>query len=161
MNQKVLKAIFLTFFFLITTQLRAEEIFPNNCRPFAIKGESINLPAGTPRLIMLHNLSKFDLWITHPLSEKENNAGWSSRLQANRWSALSLGKKTFELSCIESRPGHEQQISCEQALAVCEWPITARPEKAHGVVWAGENMPLSALTAYIGRLGFELPQKTQ
>ncbi|MDF1645614.1 MAG: hypothetical protein P1U61_01350 [Legionellaceae bacterium] len=95
------------------------------------------------------------------MSEKDNHAGWSSRLQANYWSALALEDKAFDLSCIESRPGHEQQVSCEQTLAACEWPITARPEKTQGVFWAGENMPLAALTAYISRRGFELPQKAQ
>ena len=153
--------ISLCFSLLIPTTTQAEEVFPNHCKPFTLKGESVNLPAGVPRLIMLHNLSEFDLWITHPLSEKENNAGWSSRLQTNHWSALALDKKIFELSCIESRPGHEQQISCEQTLAVCEWPLTKNSGAEQGVFWAGENMSLTALTAYIGRHGFELPQKAQ
>ena len=149
----------LCFSFLITTTAQAEEVFPNFCKPFAIKGESVLFPAGLPRIVMLHNLSESDLWVIHPASEKENNGGWSSRLEANLWSALALEKKAFELNCIESRPGHEQQVSCEQTLAICEWPLTKGPENNHGVFWAGENMPLTALTAYIGRHGFELPQK--
>lgn len=147
--------------FFISHNAYAEEIFPPACKAFAVKGESAKLPVGTPRVVMLHNISEFDLWITHTASANDNTEDFSSRLQANLWSALALEKKAVEINCIESRPGHEQQISCEQTLAVCEWPITSRPENMQGVFWAGENMPLSALTAYIGRRGFELPQKAQ
>ena len=107
------------------------------------------------------NLSAFDVWITHPASDATFDSGWSSRLQGNQWSALALDKTKIKLNCIESKPGHEQQVSCEQALAACEWPITSRPEHAHGIFWAGENMTLTALTAYIGRHGFELPSQAQ
>ena len=110
---------------------------------------------------MLHNLSGLDLWITHPVSEADTAAGWSSRLQSGHWSALALDTTAFELSCIESKPGHEQQVSCEHALAICEWPITSSPEHTSGIFWAGENMSLTALTAYLSRRGFELPSHVQ
>ncbi|MDX2345322.1 MAG: hypothetical protein QNK11_00410 [Legionella sp.] len=139
---------------VITTAVHAEEVYPAACKPFVIHGESVKFPAGTPRVVMLHNLSQFDVWITHSIE-------LNSRLQSNLWSALALDKHAFELSCIESKPGHEQQVSCEETLAVCEWPITTRPKHTKGIVWAGENMPLSTLTAYISRRGFELPQTAQ
>lgn len=149
----------LSIFCFVSTNTHAGEIFPNNCKPLVVKGELLVLPTGLPRLIMLHNLSSVDVWITHPMSGKDSNAGWSSRLQSNHWSALMINKKAFELSCIESKPGHEQQIACEQTLAACEWIPTSKPEYAKGVFWAGENMPLKALIAYINRHGFELPQR--
>lgn len=144
---------------MLSSVIHAEEVFPNACKPLAVKGEFANIPSGKPRLIMLHNLSGFDVWVARPFSEKENAGGWSSRLQANHWSALYVEDETFELSCIESRPGHEQQVACEQALGVCEWPITSKPENIKDILMVGENMPLTALTAYIGRQGFELPPK--
>ncbi len=142
------------------TITRAEEVLPENCKPFSIRGESAHLPAASPRLAMLHNLSQFEIWLTHP-AENEHDAPWSSRLQQNYWSALVLGTDAFEINCIESKPGHEQQVSCEQVLAICEWPLKQKEEKTPGSFWAGENMPMSVLIAYIGRHGFELPQKAQ
>src|SRR5690606_917703 len=108
-----------------------------------------------------YNSSQTDLWITHPVSDPSAGAGWSSRLEAGNWSALALDKKKFELSCIESRPGHEQQIPCTGMIAVCEWPTVRIPEQAKGTFWAGENMTLAALTAYLGGRGFKLPASTQ
>lgn len=152
----------LLYVFLFTANtVHAEEIFPPACRPITIQGETVHLPAGKPRLIMLHNLSEFDLWITRPMTEQNNSTGFSSRLQSNHWSALAIGKKTLSLNCIESKPGHEQQIACQQTLALCEWPITTKKQNKHAVFFAGENMTLPTLTAYINRLGFELPQKTE
>jgi len=155
--------IFFASFYLNTAMAEAhsEEMFPAACKAFAITGENLRIPAGNLRVLMIHSLSAFDVWITHPASEENFDSGWSSRLQGNQWSALALDKTSIELTCVESRPGHEQHVSCEHALAVCEWPITSRPEHTHGVFFAGENLPLSALTASIGRRGFELPSQAQ
>ena len=135
----------------------AKEIFPAGCAPLVVDAERILIPLGKPRIIMIHNLSLLDLWITHPVTSAHADAGWSSRLQAGHWSALSMDKKAFELSCIESRPGHEQQVSCVDVVGFCEWPTTARPTKPSGIFWAGEDMSLSPLTAYIQRRGFVVP----
>lgn len=148
-------------FLFFTSTVHAEEIFPPSCKPLAIQGETVLLPAGKPRLIMLHNLSESDLWITHPMTDQNNNTGFSSRLESNHWSALAIGKKTLSLSCIESKPGHEQQVACQHTLALCEWPITTPKKNKQTVFFTGENMALSSLIAYITRLGFELPQKTE
>jgi hypothetical protein len=66
-----------------------------------------------------------------------------------------MNDKRFELSCVESRPGHEQQLSCAGVLAVCAWEKVSMPDNAkHGTAWAGEDMGLVALTAYVHRMGF-------
>ena len=139
----------------------AEEIYPAGCKPLVVEGELVLIPVGDLRIVMIHNLSTMDLWITHPVSDPGARAGWSSRLQAGHWSALALDKKAFELSCIESRPGHEQQIPCASVVGICQWPTTERPEKPAGVFWAGEDMALSPLTAFIGRHGFVVPSSMQ
>lgn len=110
-----------------------------------------------PLLVMIHNLSSTDLWITHPVSEPSASAGWSSRLQAGNWSALALDKESFELSCIESKPGHEQQVPCMGVISVCRWPVVTMPKQASGTFWAGEDMSLSALAEHLGGRGFGLP----
>lgn len=137
--------------------VHAEEVFPKECTPLIIKDELISIPAAAVRIIMIHNLSTVDLWITHPVSDPGATAGWSSRLQSGNWSALAINNSAFELSCIESRPGHEQQTPCKNVVGVCEWTTTAHPKKPSGIFWAGENMALSPLVAYIGRHGFVVP----
>lgn len=146
---------------LVTFNVSAEEVFPVGCKPLVVKNELVKLSAKKPTLVMIHNLSSMDLWVTHPVSESSANAGWSSRLQTGNWSALALDKKSFELSCIESRPGHEQQVPCVGLLAACQWPKVTMPKKETGTFWAGEDMSLSALTAHVGSRGFVLPATAQ
>lgn len=146
------------------TSAIAGEIFPDRCVPVEVHEELVKLTADKPALVMIHNLSKFDLWITHPISEPNASAGWSSRLQAGHWSALALDKKSFDLSCIESRPGHEQQVPCAGLLSVCQWPnmkISAKGPAGDGTFWAGEDLPLPALIAHVGSRGFKVPTSTQ
>lgn len=137
--------------------IQAEEIFPAGCKPLTVHEETIKLSTEEPSVVMLHNLSSIDIWITHPVAESDASAGWSTNLQAGNWAALALDKKEFELSCIESRPGHEQQVPCAGLLAACQWLKVQMPKTESGTFWAGENLPLSALTAHIGSRGLVLP----
>ena len=141
--------------------VHADDIFPAGCKAIVVKDESVNLTAPKPVVVMVHNLAKHELWLTHPVAEPSASAGWTSRLQGGNWSALALHDKSFELSCIESRPGHEQQISCAGVLAVCELGVETKPANDTATYWAGEDMPLSALIAYIARRGFTLPTPAQ
>lgn len=146
----------------LACNVNAEEIFPAHCKPLVVSGERVMLPAAKSMVTMMHNLSGSDLWITHPVSEPNTSAGWSSHLQAGNWSALVVNNEKFELSCIESRPGHEQQVPCSTVLAVCQWTAASLPEQGPNTVWAGEDMLLSPLTAYMKRRGFVIgsPAKT-
>lgn len=146
---------------LMAVGARAGEIFPVGCTPLVVHDELIKLSADKPVVVMIHNLSKMDIWMTHPESEPSANAGWSSHLQAGHWSALALDKKIFELSCIESRPGHEQQVPCAGLVVACQWLNAKMPKKESGTFWAGEDMILSALTAHVGSRGFILAAPVQ
>ncbi len=143
---------------LLTWNLHAEEVFPPHCTPVVVTGDLVVLPAAESAVTMIHNLSNNDLWITHPVSDPGASAGWSSHLQAGHWSALVLKEKKFELSCIESKPGHEQQVSCSTVVAVCQWHTKDLPEKSSGTYWAAEDMELSPLIAYIKRRGFVMAE---
>ena len=147
--------------FSFTWSAQAEEVLPNRCVPLVVSGDLVIVPASKSTVTMIHNLSNTDLWVTHPVSDPGATAGWSSHLQAGNWSALVLNDEKFELSCIESRPGHEQQVSCSTVLAVCQWPATSLPQKTSGTSWAAEDMALSPLIAYIKRRGFVLATPTK
>lgn len=142
--------------------VHAEDKPPATCQPLEVKGESLMLSAKKPMLVLIHNLSSSDLWITHPVSDPGASAGWSSRLQTGKWSALAVDKASFELSCIESKPGHEQQVPCTGAIAVCRWDeVTLPASQQNGTFWAAEDMTLSALTTQLGGNGFGLPSSSQ
>lgn len=144
---------------LSLSQAFAKEIFPPLCAPVQVKGELVNIQATQPTLVVIHNMSSNDLWITHLVSSPGASAGWSSRLQEDHWSALAIDKGPFDLTCIESKPGHEQQIPCEDVLAVCHWTLPGFPSDLKGVYWAAEDLNLSALIAYLGRQGYQLPHE--
>lgn len=131
--------------------IHAEEILPPGCRAQAIKNETISITG--PAMIMVHNLSDADIWLTHDTFTHLN-----SHIEKGQWSALSLDKESIEFNCVESRPGHEQQVSCKELVALCQWP-SIRPEKLKGSLWAGENRSLNALMAFVERQGFELQAK--
>ena len=141
---------------LVALSVAANEIFPVGCSPLVLHDETIKLSTDKPVLVMIHNLSKTNLWVTHPESEPSVNAGWNSQLHAGKWAALALDKKLFELTCIESRPGHEQQVPCAGLVVACQWLKGTTPEKESGTFWAGEDMALSALKAHVGSRGFIL-----
>ena len=132
------------------------EVYPKKCIPFVVQGGLLNINLKPPAVVMIHNLSKHDLWMTHQANEGVS-AGWSSKLTSGRWSALAMTKSLFNLSCIESTPGHEQNIACSEAIAACVWSPIKMPENSSGIFWAGENRSLSTLIAYIERRGFARP----
>ncbi len=162
MLEPLYDSFFMRYLFAIllftSCHVEAKEIFPQGCVPYALHDESVKLSAEKPIVVMLHNLSENKIWLTHLTQNASAQAGWSSQLNSGKWSALALDrhKKTFGLTCIESRPGHEQQISCRDILAVCKWPQSQFPEHQSGTFWAAENMNMLPLKAYIERRGFKL-----
>jgi hypothetical protein len=148
-----MKSIVLITMLLMVGVADANEIFPTGCLPILVHQESLKLSAKKPHLVMIHNLSQSDLWITHPVSDPGASAGFSSHLKAGNWSALLLEKQAFELNCIESVPGHEQQVPCAGLLAACQWPKVKLSKNNKGTFWAGEDMALSALKAHVGSRG--------
>jgi hypothetical protein len=157
-----MKFIFVALYLCMASIIYADNnSLPSTCKPIQMKETSTILSAKTPLLVMIHNRSKTDLWITHPVSEPSANAGWSSRLQTGNWSALALDKNNFELSCIESKPGHEQQVPCKEVIFLCSWSKETRSAKGKGTYWAGEDMILSKLIKHLSQRGFELPVSSQ
>lgn len=152
-----MRSLFSIFLLLISSVLFAESTFPVGCKAIAVQGESVTLKAKKSKLVYIHNISNTDIWITHPVTNPGASAGWTTRLQAGNWSALAVNNPSFELNCIESRPGHEQQVPCQGVIAVCQWSDAKIPASDQGTFWAGEDMTLSALTAAVGGRGFVLP----
>lgn len=135
---------------LITTPGLAKNNFPASCKPILIKKESFLVGDSKPQLILINNRAKTDIWITHPVEDPSTSAGWSTRLEPEKWAALTVDKPSFELTCIESTPGHEQQIPCINTVAACQWPTLPSSQKNVGTLWAAENLSLSNLLERLG-----------
>ncbi|QMT61805.1 hypothetical protein [Legionella sp. PC997] len=143
---------------MLSMVVAAESTLPVGCQAIAVQGESVTLQGKQSSLIFIHNLTSADLWITHPVTEPSASAGWTTRLQGGNWSALALNKGPFPINCIESKPGHEQQVPCEGLIAVCKWKGVKIPNNGkESTFWAAEDMSLSALTAAVGARGFVIP----
>lgn len=130
---------------------------PEGCQALAVQGEMAVLSAKHTKLVFIHNVSDSDLWLTHPQKDVGASAGWTSRVQADHWSALALDQVSFELSCIESRPGHEQAAPCEGLISVCQWRGAKMPKMGQGTFWVAEDLSLQELTAAVGGRGYILP----
>lgn len=143
---------------IFSLSLHAQEVYPKNCVPWPIKDAQPIFTTTQPVILMLHNLSEMDLWITKPASDQGAQAGFSSLLQAGKWSSLviSQGDEKLPLKCIESKPGHEQEVSCANVLAICQWQKVKFPDQSSGIFWAGENMNLAPLQAFLARQGYIL-----
>lgn len=143
---------------LVSLGVAAESTLPVGCQAVPVQGEQVTLQGKKSNLYFIHNLTSADLWITHPLTNPSASAGWTTRIQGGNWSALALKKGPFALNCIESRPGHEQQVPCEGQIAVCKWKGVKISKKDQGsTFWVAEDMSVSALTAAVGARGFVIP----
>lgn len=158
LEKKMIRILALFCFSIVSFHATAESTLPPGCQALAVQGEAITLHAKKSSLIFIHNLAPTDLWITHPIKNPSASAGWTTQLQEGNWTALVLRKGAFTLNCIESRPGHEQQIPCEGAIAVCQWKTKGLkiPNKEQSF-WASENRSLDALIADLGTHGFKIP----
>lgn len=136
----------------------AEEVLPAGCSAVVVKDDVVNLPKNKAKFVFIHNLSENNLWLVRQVTEQNSQVVLSSKMGAGTWSALILGQnsKDIKFSCIESKPGHEQKISCQDVLAICQWPHTKIPEDIKDVFFLAENMDLSGLSAYSERNGYSL-----
>jgi hypothetical protein len=140
---------------LLTKLAIAAPMLPKHCSAIAVQGELLKLQSKKRTLVFIHNTTTMDLWITHLAEKAEVPGDWTSKLQANHWSAIVVPKGSFSLQCIESRPGHEQQVPCEGVIGACRWKKAKIPPGNEAVI--GEDMGLAALEAVIGGKAVVLP----
>lgn len=117
-------------FFLMSTTA-----FAIPCQPVPIQTETIELQTQKPLLVLFHNTTDHNLYITH--------ADNASLLEANKFSLLLLTQNKLTLHCVESRPGHEQHIPCHSALVLCQ--TLAQIQNPGDTKWLTENSFTSPL----------------
>lgn len=89
-----------------------------HCQPVAVSGESMALTTKKPAFFLIQNTASSDVWLSHSSTDREGDM--TIRIAPRQWSALILKQSNFTINCIESRPGHEQQLPCDSLLTVCQ-----------------------------------------
>ena len=143
---------------LLFTSVSYGQMIPH-CAPLPSDGDALVLGGKQPMLVMLENVSQNDIWLTHPVQNPSASAGWATRIKPQHFTALAVKTPDFILECIESKPGHEQQVACKGVIVACKMNKTTFPkaEPDSGTYWAAEDQTLSALTATLSGRGFSLP----
>jgi hypothetical protein len=98
-------------------------------------------------VFLIHNISKQNFWLNHPIAHPSASAGWASRINKNQWSALMIdqSKKDFVVSCTDIQAGSVQKFSCEKLLQVCELENVNFKTQMTGSFWLAENETLNNL----------------
>lgn len=160
----MLRCVFLKVFFIYCGLIFfisisfANEVLPKGCIAIVVKGDYVNLKADKNMFIFVHNLSQNNVWLVNNNQTGDLYPSFSGRIDAGSWSALGIreGVKDLKINCVESTPGHEQRVACEEVLAICNWPHTKISEDRKGIYFVAENMDLSSLRAYSERNGYSL-----
>ena len=113
------------------------------CEAYVPKTQNNNIVLETttkPHIFFLKNNSTKSVWIDHK-QKKSANAGWSSFLTPQHWSAISLSeKKAFNLSCEMIHPGKVEQLNCAHSLSVCvPKQVTFSVPMKNKNFWVAEN----------------------
>lgn len=146
----------LTFFHVLDA--RASENAPvAGCVESGFKydgGEVVlNPSSGRQSLFLLHNVSGETFQVTHPVGGGTASAGWTSEIDAGRWSAFAADSKAFKLSCMKPADGNVKTLPCENVLNVCELPSPKMPSDLSGSFWVSENKNREGVLAEIKSRG--------
>ena len=147
-------------FFMTNTAWAVTEI---HCTPLIVKAQNKNivLPGvddpHTSQIYFLHNVSKKSLWLDHPNEHhKPMSAGWSSFLREGKWSAISINRKNFTISCAEIQPGEVVYHQCAKTIAVCTPHQTPLEAKRKGSGWMAEDQTWEDLLKVLGKRAIKL-----
>ena len=109
--------------------------FIESCVSLETKTQTLTISKST--VVIAHNLKTKNLWFIV-------EGGFSTKLKSKLWTALFLRPATYNFTCVESEPGHEQRVPCETKLAIYTKDIKVDDEdiKNH---WLAENKSLTAI----------------
>ncbi len=150
---KVVK-ILITLFFVVNGYASS---LPENCNLIGIKTKQLVLKGKKERLVFIHNISNMDVYLTRiSVDDPGAQAGWTTRINKQRWSVVKLDEASLVFQCIEYRPGHEQLTSCQNIIYACQLEPQEKPINDVGSYWVAENMSLSSALQKVGSRGFQL-----
>lgn len=123
-------------------------------------GEKISLHTcknNPVHLYLIHNHSSQALWLVHADHEASANAGWTSRLQPNHWTAILMYHPYFKFLCHLVKPSQqgESLVSCEKYVTVVPAHEYTIPRTAkNNSFWVVENVVKDELSRKMQMRGF-------
>ena len=102
-----------------TSQAASE--FPASCTEgsFKVEGKTVILypdPLNVQALYLFHNASDNKIIINHPVEDPGASAGWASELDPGNWSAFTIAKGKFAITCTEANGDNYTEVPCEKTL---------------------------------------------
>ncbi|MDP3560282.1 MAG: hypothetical protein Q8R79_08060 [Legionellaceae bacterium] len=131
----------------------AAQPLPNHCTPIVIEGEFLSFDTQKPGVFLLHNISNYQVWLTRVNTHEEQQ---SSELSPDKWTTIVIKDRKLEYQCIESSPGHEQEMPCQLMLMACQWSKGSIPSTVTHSMLALENETLAQTRSILGSRGFHL-----
>ncbi len=128
-------------FYILLSTLTFADNFIKSCKILSINNDNLEFNVNKSAIFFVHNITANDVW----LIANNNAVNLNNKLIAKQWSALILTTHLLKFSCIESRPGHEQRLSCANLITVCQ---TTMKTAATATSWDGKNMSKVALLRY-------------
>lgn len=99
---------------LFPWRLSANEVLPKSCHSVPLKETLLSLSADKRHLIFFHNLTDHDVWLANLKSQ-----AWTTHIAPGDWAGFYAPKKVGPFKCVETKLRGEQQVSCQDVLAVC------------------------------------------
>ena len=88
----------------------------DQCQPVPVGGESLTLHVEKTAFFLIYNRASTDVWLSHSMADSD----LTTRIAPKKWVGLILTPSDFVGQCIESKPGHEQQMPCEEMIRICQ-----------------------------------------
>lgn len=148
------RKLLLVFIFLILNICSklslAKEYLPKGCQAIALQGMNIDSAPTTKRLYFFHNISGKEIWLANRQFPK-----LTVGVQPEAWNILYVPQQASSWRCIQVETGHEQQVACQEVIALCEW-VAEAPEtlKTKNASWLVENQSILVAKAYLQRMGW-------
>ena len=100
-------------------------------------------------MYVFYNHSQMPLELNREIANNEDMhagsaAGWTSTIQPDQWSALSLSLAPFVMNCTSLAEGKRTSIACEKVLSVCQLKLK-ETQNLSGSYWLAENITLDKL----------------
>lgn len=136
--------------------LCAEEFLPKGCHALP-QGDDLKLTSNKGQLFFIHSLSRYEIWLANPQQQR-----FTTSIVPGLWSVFYAPKFESSWRCIQSEPGHEQKVACQQVLAVCQWSVKAPDENLQkNNAWQAYNMRYSEISAYLQRMGWQFKKNNK
>jgi hypothetical protein len=140
---------------MVLSKCWASEYFPKGCQAISISDDQMQFEVKPHHLLFFHNLSEKQIWLANANLPKLTRG-----LTASSWSVLYAPNLPLSWRCIQSEQGHEQRVSCQEVVAVCQWSAKApKTMKQVEMLWLLENQTIVYSKAYLQRMGWLFDQK--